>query len=91
MSFSGGKREAMNLLYQLIICSVTHGSSSTHSWDMGPGEALACQSHIVPLHAVVAAILQMGLEIKPWQRMALFLIASTMCRGKTLCGSSTNC
>lgn len=44
MSFSGGKREAMNLLYQLIICSVTHGSSSTHSWDMGPGEALACQS-----------------------------------------------
>lgn len=32
MSFSSGKREIMNLLYQLIICSVTHGSTSIVDW-----------------------------------------------------------
>lgn len=40
MSFSGGKREAINLLDQLIICRVTHGSVGTQGWHVGPSEAL---------------------------------------------------
>lgn len=75
MSFSGGKRKTMNLLYQLIICRVTHGSASTQRWDMGPGEVLACKSHVVSLHAAASVKLQMTrsteLESKPGQRMAL--------------------
>lgn len=41
MSFSGGKREAVNLLHQLIICRVAHGSVGTQGWHVAPREALA--------------------------------------------------
>lgn len=41
MSFSGGKGEEINLLYQLIICRVTRGSLGTQGWHVGPTEALA--------------------------------------------------
>ena len=75
MSFSGGKREAMNLFYQLIICTVTHGSASTQRRDTGSGEVLACKSHVVSLHAAASVKLRMTwsteLESKAGQRMAL--------------------
>lgn len=75
MSFSGGKREALNLLYQLIICRVTHGSASTQRWDTGSGEALACKSRVGPLHVAASVKLWMtwstGLGSKVGQCMAL--------------------
>jgi len=65
----------MNLLYQLIICRVTHGSAGAQRWDMGSGEVLAHKSHVVSLHAAAAVELRMpcstGLGSKPGQRMAL--------------------
>lgn len=69
MSFSGGKKEAMNLLYQLIICGVTHGSASPQRWDMGSAAVPAGESRAVSLHAAASVKLpktwSTELESKP--------------------------